>query len=197
MDHTTETQIIELLQGEDLPEVDAHLKDCDPCRSLQRLWSDRMDDLRSLDRESLDDSEIHRLRVLYRHLGPAESHVTRWLATLVRSSRTAPSAARGLVTGEIMEYSAGPFNIMLQVGARGPRSQTSVVGQIGTTETDRGIGGTFSVISATGHERFSDVDEFGEFHLEDLPVGTYRGAWRFEDQMLIVPSIEIETDDHP
>lgn len=197
MDHTTETQIIELLQGEDLPEVDAHLKDCDPCRSLQRLWSDRMDDLRSLDRESLDDSEIHRLRVLYRHLGPAESHVTRWLATLVRSSRTAPVAARGLVTGEIMEYSAGPFNIMLQVGARGPRSQTSVVGQIGTTEADRGIGGTFSVISATGHERFSDVDEFGEFHLEDLPVGTYRGAWRFEDQMLIVPSIEIETDDQP
>ncbi|MEX1311703.1 MAG: hypothetical protein AB1Z65_14855 [Candidatus Sulfomarinibacteraceae bacterium] len=197
MDHTTETQIIELLQGEDLPEVDAHLKDCDPCRSLQRLWSDRMDDLRSLDRESLDDSEIHRLRVLYRHLGPAESHVTRWLATLVRSSRTAPSAARGLVTGEIMEYSAGPFNIMLQVGARGPRSQTSVVGQIGTTEADRGIGGTFSVISETGDERFSDVDEFGEFHLEDLPVGTYRGAWRFEDQMLIVPSIEIETDDHP
>lgn len=197
MDHTTETQIIELLQGEDLPDVDTHLKDCDRCRSLHRLWSDRMDDLRSLNRESLDDSEVHQLRVLYRHLGPTTSPSTRWLATLVRTSRTAPSAARGLVTGEIMEYSAGPFNIMLQVGARGPRSQTSVVGQIGTTEADCGIGGTFSVISAAGHERFSDVDEFGEFHLEDLPAGRYRGAWRFEDQMLIVPSIEIETDDHP
>jgi hypothetical protein len=197
MDHTTETQIIELLQGEDLPEADAHLKECDRCRSLQRLWLDRMDDLRSFARESLDDSEIHRLRVLYRHLGPAKSLGTRWLATLVRSSRTAPSAARGLVTGEIMEYSAGPFNIMLQVGARGPHSQASVVGQIGTTEDERGIGGTFSVLSETGDERFSDVDEYGEFHLADLPAGCYRGLWRFEDQMLIVPSIEIETDDQP
>ena len=197
MDHTTESQIVEMLQGEDLPEVVAHLKECDSCRSLQRLWSERMDDLRALSRESLDDSEIHRLRVLYRHLGPAKNRDTGWLATLVRSSRTAPTAARGLVTGEIMEYSAGPFNLMLQVGARGPHSQASVVGQIGSDDDGLGIGGTFSVISAAGHERFSDVDEFGEFHLADLPAGTYRGTWWFEDQMLVVPSIEIETDDDP
>jgi hypothetical protein len=197
MDHLTEAQIIDLIQGEDLPEADAHLKECERCRSLQRLWSDRMDDLRSLSRESLDDSEIHRLRVLYRHFGPTESRGRRWIAALVRSSHTAPGAARGLVSGEIMEYSAGPFNLMLQIGAPGPHSQASMIGQIGTTEDDRGFGGTFSVISATGHERFSDVDEFGEFHLADLPVGRYRGTWWFEDQMLIVPSIQIGTDDQP
>ena len=197
MDHMTEAQIIDLVQGEDLPEVDAHLKECDQCRSLQQIWSERIDDLRALGRETLDDSEIHRLQVLFRHLGPSQSLGPRWIADLVRSSQTAPSAARGLVTGEIMEYNAGPFNLMLQVGARGPHSQASVVGQIGTDDDDRPFGGTFSVISPEGHERFSDVDEFGEFHLADLPAGSYRGLWWFEDQTLVVPSIEIGTDDRP
>jgi hypothetical protein len=197
MDHITEAQIIELLQGEGSAEAVTHLKTCARCRSLQQLWNERIEGLRALSRESLDDLEIHRLRVLYRHLGPSEDHLPRWIATLVRSSRTAPAAVRGLVSGEIMEYSAGPFNIMLQVGNHGPQSKVTMVGQIGTTEDEPQIGGTFSVISAAGHERFSDVDEFGEFHLADLPVGSYRGTWWFEDQMLIVPSIEIGPDDDP
>ena len=197
MDHMSEGQIIDLIQGEGPSGAEDHIAQCSECRSVQHFWVERIDALREMSRESLDESELHRLRVLFRQLGPGQNRAPHWIAKLVRSSHSAPAAARGVASGEIMEYSAGPFNVMFRVGARGSRSTVSVVGQIEAVEAGNEIGGSFSLVSPGMPERFSDVDQFGEFHLPDVAPGSYRGTWWFEDQIMIVPEIEIGTDEEP
>ncbi len=197
MDHLTEAHIIDLIEGEGPSEAEAHLAECSQCRSAQRLWQERIESLREMSRESLDDAELHRLRVLYRQLGPGKDQAPRWIARLVRSSAAAPAAARGVASGEIMEYSAGPYTLMLRVGAQGSRSTVSVIGQIATNDRDRGIGGTFALTPPNGRVRLSDVDQFGEFNLPEVAPGSYRGTWWFGDQIMVVHDVEIGTDDEP
>jgi len=197
MDHLTEAHIIDLIEGEGPSETEAHLADCSRCRSTKRLWVERIEALREISRETIDESELHNLKVLYRQLGPGQDRTPRWIASLVRSSAAAPAAARGVASGEIMEYHAGPFNVMLRVGARGSRPTVSVVGQIAADEDGNEIGGTFALSSPGKQGHFSHVDQFGEFHMPDVVPGSYRGTWWFEDQIVIVPAIEIGSDDAP
>lgn len=197
MDHLTETHIIDLIEGEGSSEAEAHLADCSECRSERRLWVERIEALREMSRESVDDSELHRLKVLYRQLGPGQDRAPRWIAMLVRSSAAAPAAARGVASGEIMEYNAGPYSLMLRVGAKGSRSAVSVIGQIASNEQDREIGGTFALTPPNGRVRLSDVDQFGEFNLPEVAPGSYRGTWWFGDQIMVVHNVEIGTDDEP
>ena len=197
MDHMTEEQIIDLIEGEGPPEAEAHIAGCLECRSVQRLWAERIEALREMSRENLDDSELHRLRVLYRQLGPGQNRTALWIARLVRSSAAAPAAARGVVSGQIMEYNAGPYVLMLRVGAQGSRSAVSVIGQIASVEEVREIGGTFALTPPNGQIRLSDVDEFGEFSLVGVAPGSYRGTWWFGDQFMVVHDVEIGTDDEP
>jgi hypothetical protein len=150
-----------------------------------------------MSRESVDDSELHRLKVLFRQLGPGENRAPRWIARLVRSSAAAPAAARGLASGEIAEYTAGPYTLMLRVGALGSRSTVSVIGQIANVEEQRSVGGTFALTPPNGRVRLSDVDEFGEFNLPEVEPGRYRGTWWFGDQIMVVHNVEIGSDDEP
>jgi hypothetical protein len=195
MDHLTEAEIIDLIEGDGSFEAESHIVGCSRCRSVQNLWVDRLEALREMSRETLDESELHRLRVLFRQLGPGQSRVPRLIAKLVRSSAAAPAMARGVASGEIMEYHAGPYTLMLRVGAQGSQSTVSVVGQIASVEEDREIGGTFALTPPNGRVRLSDVDPFGEFNLTELAPGTYRGTWWFGDQLMVVHKVEIGTDD--
>jgi anti-sigma factor RsiW len=197
MDHMTEEQIIDLIDGEGPPEAEAHLAECSKCSSVQRLWVDRIEALREMTRERLEESELHRLRVLFRQLGPGEGRAPRWIARLVRSSSAAPATARGLVSGQIMEFNAGPYVLMLRVGAQGSRSTVSVTGQIASVEEDCEIGGTFALTPQNGRARLSDVDQFGEFNVTEVEPGSYRGTWWFGDQLLVVHDVEIGTDEEP
>lgn len=195
MDHMTEAQIIDLIEGEGPSEAEAHLAGCEQCSSLRELWVERLEALREMSRETLDEKELHHLKVLFRQLGPGSKPVQRWIAELVRSSVAAPEAVRGLASGEIMEYSAGPYTLMLRVGARGTRAAVSVVGQIASDDDDRKIGGTFALTPPDGRVRMSDVDRFGEFNLPEVLPGSYRGTWWHGDQLMVVHNVEIGTDD--
>jgi len=195
MNHLTEPHIIDLIEGEGSSEAEAHLAECSECRSEKRLWIGRFEALREMSRESVDESELHRLKVLYRQLGPGEERFPRWTARLVRSSTAAPAAARGLASGEIAEYTAGPYTLMLRVGAQGSRPTVSVIGQIASEKQDRNIGGTFALTPPNGRVRLSDVDQFGEFNLPEVAPGSYRGTWWFGDQIMVVHDVEIGSDD--
>jgi hypothetical protein len=197
MDHLTEAQIVDLIGGENTDGAEAHFDGCETCRSARDLWADRIEALREMSRESLDDSELHHLKVLYRHLGPGKARPESLIARLVRTSATAPAATRGVAAGEIMEFGAESHTLMLRVGARGPRSTLSIVGQIAAAGGGRKIGGIFALTPPDGRVRLSDVDQFGEFQLTDVTPGTYRGTWWFEDQLMVVPDVEIGTDDEP
>jgi len=197
MDHLTETEIIDLIGGEDAEGAEAHIGRCETCRSALGVWTDRIEALREMSRESLDDSELHRLRVLYRQLGPGKARREGLIARLIRSSAAAPAATRGIAAGEIMEFGAETHTLMLRIGARGPRSTVSVVGQIAAAGGGEKIGGVFALTPRDGRVRLSDVDQFGEFQLTDVAPGRYRGTWWFEDQLMVVPHVEIGTDDEP
>lgn len=197
MDHLTTSEIIDLIEGEGSPEAETHLGGCSECRSEKQLWIERIEALREMNRESVDESELHNLRVLFRQLGPGRNRGPRWIAELVRSSSAAPAAARGVASGEIMEYNAGPYTLMLRVGAQGSRSTVSVIGQIARAEDQRGIGGTFALTPPNGRVRLSDVDRFGEFNLPEVMPGNYRGTWWFGDQIMVVHDVKIGTDDEP
>jgi anti-sigma factor RsiW len=197
MDHLTEARIIDLIEGEAPSEAEPHLAACAECRSQKRLWVDRIEALREMSRVSVDESELHQLRVLYRQLGPGQDRAPRWIASLVRSSAATPAATRGVASGEIAEYVAGPYTLMLRVGARGTRPTVPVIGQIASVDEDRDIGGTFALTPPNGRVRISDVDQFGEFNLPEVEPGSYRGTWWFGDQIMVVHNVEIGTDDEP
>ena len=197
MDHISEDQLVDLVTGLEDPEVRVHVGSCGRCRSRYELWLQRIEDLRDVTREGVDEREIHRLAVLYRQLGPGRDRARSWVARLVRASSwsAAPAAVRGVAAGQLMEYSAGSHSVLLRVGARGSRPTVSVVGQIEAVDGDAEVGGAFALLAAEGETRIADVDRFGEFHLEGIEPGSYTGTWCFEDRVLVVPGVEIGTDD--
>jgi hypothetical protein len=56
---------------------------------------------------------------MYRQLGPQPVEGFRWAARLVRGSAMQPAAVRGVVSGSITEYEAGPYNLLMRVGPAG------------------------------------------------------------------------------
>jgi hypothetical protein len=130
--------------------------------------------LRDLHRESLDEAELHRLRVMYRQLGPHSVEGFRWVGRLVRGSAMQPAAVRGVVSGSTTEYEAGPYNLLMRVGPAGRGSTVSVHGQLTTTRGDAGSGGTMALSSTGSGAYVCDIDRFGEFHLKGVSPGRYR-----------------------
>ena len=174
MDHITEQTIVDLIGGGEIAGAREHLAACGRCRKLHRRWIERMESLRDLHRESLDEAELHRLRVMYRQLGPQPVEGFRWAARLVRGSAMQPTAVRGAVSGSITEYEAGPYNLLMRVGPAGRGSTVSVHGQLTTTRGDAGSGGTMALSSTDSGAYVCDIDRFGEFHLKGVSPGRYR-----------------------
>jgi hypothetical protein len=174
MDHITEQTIVDLIGGDEIAGAQEHLASCARCRELHRRWIERMELLRDLHRETLDEAELHRLRVMYRQLGPQPVEGVRWVARLVRGSAMQPAAVRGVVSGGIAEYEAGPYTLLVQVGPAGRGSTVSVHGQLTTTRGDAGSGGTMALSSTDSGAHVCDIDRFGEFHLKSVAPGRYR-----------------------
>lgn len=194
MNHLTAAQIIDLIGGDEQPGAREHLDSCSACRELHQTWLRRMDSLRDLERERLDESELHKLRVMYRQLGPKRADGAHWLASLVRSSDSAPAAVRGAASGAISEYEAGPYTLLVRVGPVGRGEKVSIHGQLTATGGELG-GGTLALSAADGRAYVCDIDRFGEFHLQRVPSGHYRALWWFEGGAVEVVDLEIGNDE--
>lgn len=194
MDHLTAAQIVDLIGGEESAEARQHLASCSRCRELEAAWVRRMDSLRELAREGLDPAELHRLRVMFRQLGPGRDEAEHWLATLVRSSDRQPVAVRGAASGTVSEYQAGPYTLLVRVGPVSRRETVSVHGQLTQRHGESGAG-TMALSSADGRAYVCDIDQFGEFHLREVPTGRYHALWWLERGAVEVTSLEIGTDE--
>ena len=195
MNHLSESQVIDLICGEDIAEATEHLKSCRRCRLLHRTWIQRMELLRDLHRESLDDAELHSLRAMYRHLGPKPSLGTRWPATLVRASDGALAAVRGTASGTILEFSAGPYDVLLRVGTPDRRSTVAVYGQLTKGEGAGDLTGRASFTAGDGTTFICDVDRFGEFFLPDGTAGRYRVQLWINGGIVEIEDLQIGIDE--
>lgn len=195
MSHVSESQIIDLICGEDLAEAAEHLKSCRRCRDLNRTWMRRMESLRDLHREGLDDAELHNLRAMYRHLGPKPSLGTRWSAKLVRDSDAPLAAVRGTTSGAILEFSAGPYDVLFRIGTPSRRSTVAVYGQLTSGEGAGDLAGSASFTAGDGTTFICDVDQFGEFYLPDGTAGRYRVQLWIGDVIVEIEELQIGLDE--
>jgi len=186
--HLEDLTIIQLLRGEDDPEAQRHLDGCRRCLETLRFWRHIVDGLRQIDKESIDDAELHRLAVLYRQLGPGKGALPSWEARPVRPGSLATAAVRG--AGELVELAAGPCTVVLQVETE-RASVTSIHGQLVCEEKGIADGGRVVFLSDGGDGYVADVDSFGEFHLDRLPVGRYRAAWYVSGGLVTLQSIQV------
>ena len=196
MNHLSEAQIIDLICGEELAKADEHLKSCQRCRLLHRTWIRRMESLRDLHRESLDEAELHSLRAMYRYLGPKPSLGTRWTATLVRASDGQLAAVRGTASGSILEFSAGPYNVLFRVGTPDRRSTVAVYGQLTGREGAGDLAGRAAFTAGDGTTFICDVDRFGEFFLPDGTAGRYRVQLWINGGVVDIEELEIGIDEN-
>jgi hypothetical protein len=194
MDHLTAAQIVDLIGGEDIPGARRHLEACSRCRELEAIWVRRMDSLREIEREGLDPAELHKLRVMYRQLGPKRAEGAHWLANLVRSSDRQPVAVRGAASGRVSEYEAGPYTLLVRVGPVSRKATVSVHGQLTRKHGDAGVG-TMALSAADGRAYVCDIDRFGEFHLREVTPGRYRALWWLDQGAVEVTDLEIGTDE--
>ena len=196
MNHLSESQVIDLIGGEDIAGAVEHLKSCRRCLNLHRTWIRRMEALRDLHRENLDEAEIHSLRAMYRHLGPKPSLGTRWTATLVRASDGQLAAVRGTASGTILEFSAGPYDVLFRVGTPDRRSTVAVYGQLTGGEGAGDLAGRASFTAGDGSTFICDVDRFGEFFLPDGTAGRYRVQLWINGGILEIEELEIGIDEN-
>lgn len=194
MDHLSSARIVDLIGGEDVPGARKHLDSCSSCRELHQTWLQRIESLRDLDLESLDEAELHKLRAMYRQLGPRRSEGAHWLARLVRTSDILPAPVRGVAADTISEYEAGPYTLLLRVGPTGRGEAVSVHGQLTGTRGESG-GGTLALSAVDGRAYVCDIDQFGEFHLQRVRTGRYRALWWVDDGAVEVADLEIGVDE--
>lgn len=194
MSHMDASQVIDLILGEEASGAADHLKSCRRCRQLHRTWIRRMESLRDLHRESLDEAESHRLRVMYRQLGPHPSVGGRWLASLVRASDGQLAAVRGVASGTILEYSAGPYNVLLRVATPDLRSTIAVYGQLTKDDGAPDLSGWASFVADDGADFICTLDRFGEFHLPSGAPGCYRVVLWVGGEVVEIDDLRIGID---
>ncbi len=194
MNHLGESQIIDLMCGEKGGQAADHLDSCVRCRRLHRRWIGRLESLRDLHRETLDQAELHNLRVMYRHLGPRPSLGRRWAARLVRASDGQLAAVRGVASGTILEFSAGPYGVLLRVGTPDRRSTVAVYGQLTRGEDAGDLTGRASFAAGDGSTYVCDVDQFGEFFLPAGKPGRYRVQLWIGGEIVAIDDLEIGVD---
>ena len=179
MRHLDIDRIVFVLDGTATGSDQAHLEDCDRCRTELELWRRRLDGLRELESNALNENEIHHLRALYRHYGPARAGQS-WLARLVRRSESTPVAvgARGSLSTMFVEYEAGPWGLLIQIK---PSVRADLYDVHGQLTGDNVQDGEVLLTSDLGFAGRSRVDGHGEFHLPGVPAGSYDATWRVGD----------------
>ena len=141
--------------------------------------------------ESVGESEIHHLQVMYRQHGPQKASVVRWLASLVRSSADVVDASvRGSSTADLFEYEAGPFTMMLESGPL--RAGTYPVhGQVFHSGDGELAGSKVVIDSGEGPAFVEILDEFGEFHVEVTIPGRYCATVWTPEGIFSVPDLSV------
>lgn len=194
MKHLTAAQIVELVGGGEVAGGEEHLRSCAGCRRMVEEWGEKLAALRELDRQALDPTELHRLRVMYRQLGPQRSEGHSWVATLLRRSDRQPAAVRGGSSGVVSEFEAGPYTLLVRVGPENRRSRIAVHGQLSSRRGSAGDG-TMALSAADGRAYVCDIDHFGEFHLDGVVPGRYRALFWLQDDAVEVADLEIGDHD--
>lgn len=185
--HLDDDRLIDLLRdaaGDD--DERRHVAGCASCRTSLEWWRRQLEGLRSLAAEDVSERELHRLRVLYRQLGPQpETTATRWLARLVRSTGEIVPALRGGGEPRMLEFEGGPLRVVVQL------SGSTLHGQL-VNEADDVEGGTLVLSADEGPAYSADLDELGEFHLEDVRPGCYHASLWAGGERLDVAELEID-----
>jgi len=188
MPHLEDLTVIELLRGEDDPDAQRHLDGCARCRETHRLWARLVEGLRELGQERVDHGELHRLKVLYRQLGPANRKRSSWEARPARSGSPATCAIRG--EGDLVELTAGPCTVVMQAETK-RSGMTSLHGQLLCEQQGVASGGRAVFVSEDGDGYVTEIDAFGEFHLDRLPVGRYRALWQVAGASVTLQSLQV------
>jgi len=141
--------------------------------------------LDEVERHAPDDGELHRLDVLYRHLGPSATPVIDRLAVLRRAVAPAPAEVRGAAELRLLELSAGGHSVMLELRPRCDQPTFDLHGQLFTSQPiDEEVQ---VVLSWGGSElRTSRLDTHGEFDFREVPEGTYRVTWHLPGERIVL-----------
>jgi len=195
MKHLDVDRVIEAVAGRASDAERVHVEACDRCRSEVESWRHDLEALRELEAESLSDGEIHRLRVMFRQLGPSREKAS-LVARLVRRSEPAAAAAsvRGGVTSTFEEYQAGPFGVVLQVRPAG-HDMFDVHGQLSSDAGPVGDDAEAVLSSAGGWVGRATLDVHGEFRWHGVPAGPYALFWSVRDRHVRIDRLWIGDDD--
>jgi hypothetical protein len=105
------------------------------------------------------------------------------------------ASVRGAAAGTILQYSAGPYVILLRVEAAEARSAVSVHGQLVRDEAAGDLSGRASLFAPDGMSYICDVDRFGEFHLAEGTPGRYRVLLWIDGEVVDLDEIQIGSDE--
>ena len=196
MDHLNLDLILDVLAGRAGAEESAHLAECSRCREDAVVWKQRLETLREVEAERLGDAEEHRLRVLYRQLGPSPRR-SRLVAELVRgAARPAEAAAVRGESAEMAEFRAADFVATVQILPGGTGGSHEIHGCL--LRGGAGVPSGCAVLSGeTGaYCDRTDLDEFGEFHFSDVPGGVYHLSWVAVEHRIEIENLSVgEGDD--
>ncbi len=177
MSHLEIHRIFDLIGGLGTAQDELHLQDCDGCRCRLEVWRDRLGDLRELESNAVDSSELHLLRALYRELGPRSAGRS-WVARLMNGLEPASAAAvRGGLSSTLRAYEAGPFEIVLQTRPSNTEGRFDLQGQVASGGEPIPKGTHVVVTSEQGHVDRTSVDAHGEFRITAVPEGLCRLVW--------------------
>jgi hypothetical protein len=193
MAHLEVDRIIDVVNGKgETAELD-HIDGCVECRGEIDAWSRRLPVLESLAAEELASGELHRLRTLYRQLGPSGKQS--WIARLVRRSepghQAVPDPVRGALSPSFEEYDAGSWSIVLQIRPSDTEARFDIHGQMSSVAGEPHDGGDVVFASDSGPGFRATLDRFGEFRLRAVPAGIYGATWVVNNERIDLTELGI------
>ncbi|MCG6963150.1 MAG: carboxypeptidase-like regulatory domain-containing protein [Acidobacteria bacterium] len=197
MTHLSDERALAVFGGNGSAAEREHLAGCEQCRQDLSRWEFLLADLDELEREQVDARELHVLSSLFRELGPASGRAV--LTGRLRSSSAvepAIAAVRGPAGAvQMFDFEAGPYRVLLQVLPQGG-SRFDVHGQVTDERGEPAGRGRVVLGEQSGVAAEGPIDEFGEFHLEHLAGGVYRGTWWLQEHRIDFLSLLLgEADD--
>lgn len=193
MKHLTDDMLWTMVAGPGAAAWRAHLDTCPRCRERFDEWRAVHAGLADLEREALDEREIHRLSVLFRARGPQPAGHTELWTRLLRSAPLVPMAVRGAAMPVLAEHGVGPYHVTVQV-CEETAGAHHLHGQVIEGGAPAGRG---EVVLSTEDGRLlsGPIDELGEFDLEGVGPGRYRATLLVEKVRVVVESLPVGTTD--
>jgi hypothetical protein len=190
MSHLDIIHVLSVLNGNGSSADHSHLEECASCRRDLDSWRPRLSDLRDLETNAVEASELHNLRVLFRQLGPA-SIVRSWVARLIRGPKLAVESVRGGLEASLGAYQAGPYEIVVQIRPSSFEGRFDVHGQV--MREDGMVPESTHVVltSLDGHVDRAELDRFGEFQLAAVPAGPIRMVWFAGDSRIDLEELAV------